>query len=161
MASHLLLVLIHYTHSPTCHLNFLLPTAESASHYAHFIRHMHTTQLLKKLSHRVRKQFTRSWKSFKQQIPFETVRKPAEEKCIMQPFNTTVIHKLHTTDCAARLNFVDWCFLGMQHTEIDAILVPHSGENCFQVSGVHELIGQQGLVCRKSHVISQSATAWC
>jgi hypothetical protein len=43
-------------------------------------------------------------------------------------------HKFYNTDCEARLNFVDWCLLGMQHTEIDVILIPHSGENCFQFS---------------------------
>lgn len=69
-----------------------------------------------------------------QQIPFQTARKYAEDKCLIQPLNTTVIHKFYNTDCEARLNFVDWCLLGMQHTEIEVILIPHSGENCFQFS---------------------------
>jgi len=57
----------------------------------------------------------------------------------MHPLNTTVIHKFYNTECEARLNVVDWCLLGMQHTEIDATLVPHSGENCFQLSEKMEL----------------------
>jgi len=49
----------------------------------------------------------------------------------MHPLNTTVIHKFYNTDCKARLNSVDWCLLIMQHTEIDAIFIPHGAENCF------------------------------
>ena len=93
-ASHLLLVLIHYTHSPTCQLNFPLLIAVSslpARCYAHFIWHMHRIQLLKELSCRVSQQSTNSWKGFMQQVPFQTARKYAEDKCLMQPLTNSTI----------------------------------------------------------------------
>jgi len=42
------------------------------------------------------------------QFPLQTIREETEGKCVHNPCQTTVVHKLYDIYHDARLNFVNW-----------------------------------------------------
>jgi hypothetical protein len=61
------------------------------------------------------------WKVLNKLIPFYTVRKHTEDKCILHPFKITVLHIVCDTDSEAGLSVVTWYVLVVHDREIDPL----------------------------------------
>jgi hypothetical protein len=62
-----------------------------------------------------------------------------------------VVYKLYETDHEARLNFVNWHFLGMHDGQVNPKLILFSSK-IVSTQWMHEFLEQWVLVCRESHV---------
>lgn len=127
----------YITHMPTHWLNFFVGwwwvCGSSACRNVHFVWCKCRIQLMQEVLCIFRQQFKNMWKVLEQQIAFLIVRERAWD--ILHPCKASAVCKLYSTDCEARLHFVDLYLYGVHDGETDPIVILFIGHPLFQLGG--------------------------
>jgi hypothetical protein len=134
--SHCLLAWLYYTYAYTLAKLFVgwwWVCGSCACRNVHFVWCKCRIQLMQEVLCIFRQQFTNMWKVFDQQIAFLIVIECAWD--ILHPCKASAVCKLYSTDCEARLHFMDLYLYGVHDRETDSIVILFIGCPLFQLGG--------------------------